>query len=73
MKYGNKRKYKCQKCGRVGYYHGDSEDKRCVDCDGTMKDIELHLKCPSCKNTIKRESGDSWWKCKACGHKELVR
>lgn len=72
MLYGKKRKYKCQKCGHEAYFYGKKKDKTCTRCGGKMKDVELRMKCPTCKNIIKRESGDKSWKCKACGHKEAV-
>ncbi|MHA1136544.1 MAG: hypothetical protein ACTSSE_08660 [Candidatus Thorarchaeota archaeon] len=74
MQYGDKRKYECDGCGAVTYFKGEPEDRPHPNCPkkGTYRDIELRMKCPGCKNIIKRESTDSQWKCKACGHREFV-
>ena len=74
MKYGDRHKYKCTGCGQTTYYKGEVKDRPHDDCPsgGTYKNIELKMICPLCKNIIKRESGDSEWRCKACGHRQVV-
>lgn len=68
MKYGNKHSHMCDKCGETTYFFGEDVQRVHPGCGGIWREILDRVRCPVCKNIVKRISPEQLSvQCKACG------